>query len=133
MKLFKMNKFISFFTFNNVIAITLAPFGIYIKDIYLNNKSIVNHEMIHWKQQMEMLIIFFYLCYIIEFIIRLIINFFVWIVMIKNNSENTYDSFSELRRYVYMSISFEKEAYKNENNLDYLTYRKLYSWIKYLK
>lgn len=70
-----------------------------------------------------MLIVFFYIWYIIEFIIRLIINFVVWIFMIKNNSENTYDSFSELRRYVYMSISFEKEAYKNENNLDYLNYR----------
>lgn len=35
--------------------------------------------------------------------------------------------------YAYHDISFEEEAYGNENNLEYLETRKHYSWTKYLK
>lgn len=70
----------------------------------------INHESIHTEQMKEMLYIFFYIWYIIEWIIRL---------FKKGNA--------------YRNISFEQEAYDNENNLDYLKTRKHYGWFKYLK
>lgn len=103
MRIKKMNWFVKFITFNNVIGVSLAPFGIYVKEEYLNYKYILNHEKIHWKQQVEMLIIFFYIWYLIEWSIKL---------------------------FSYSDISFEREAFNNDNNLEYLNVRKHYSWIK---
>jgi len=109
-KIKKMNKFIKFIVFNNVIAITLAPFAIYIRDDkIMNNEKTINHEKIHWKQQVEMLILPFYIWYLIEFIIRLFIN---------GNS-------------AYKKLLFEQEAYNNDKNYNYLNNRKMYSWLKY--
>jgi hypothetical protein len=105
-----MNKFVKFITGGWAAGITLAPFGIYLMKKYLKNKFIINHENIHWKQQMEMLIIFFYLWYIIEWIVKLFI----------------YGKFS------YYNLSFEREAYKYENNLNYIKNRKHFSWFKYI-
>jgi cytochrome c biogenesis protein ResB len=33
----------------------------------------------------------------------------------------------------YHDTPFEREAYANEFNSDYLTYRKLFAWVRYLK
>ena len=76
------------------------------------NKIDVNHETIHTKQMQELLYIFFYLWYVIEYLIRLIIY------------RNT--------KLAYRNISFEREAYQNQNDLDYLSNRKHYSWFNYL-
>lgn len=77
------------------------------------NKIDINHETIHTKQMQEMLYIFFYLQYVLEYLIRLIIY------------RNT--------KLAYRNISFEREAYQNQYNLDYLNNRKHYSWLKYIK
>lgn len=77
------------------------------------NKIDINHETIHTKQMQELLYIFFYLWYIIEYLIRLIIY------------KNT--------KLAYKNISFEREAYQNQSNLDYLNNRKHYSWFSYIK
>ncbi len=53
----KMNWFVKIITFNWAVGITLAPFGIYIKEAYLNNRRMIRHESIHWEQQMEMWIV----------------------------------------------------------------------------
>lgn len=108
MKIKQISKFLKFFIGASVVGITLAPFGVYVKR--LNDKLLINHELIHWKQQIEMLILPFYLWYIIEWFIRIFIN----------------------GRDAYVSLSFEREAYSNEKNLDYLKNRKSYAWIKYL-
>lgn len=68
----------------------------------------INHEEIHTAQMKEMGYIFFYVWYLIEWIIRL---------FMKGNA--------------YRNISFEREAYSNEYNLDYIKYRKHFSWFKY--
>ena len=68
----------------------------------------LRHEAIHTAQIKEMFYIFFYLWYLIEYVIKLI--------FCKGNA--------------YRSISFEREAYKHEHELDYK--RKKFSWIKYL-
>lgn len=111
MKIKKIGGFLKFIMGDNIAGITLSPFGIYVKEKYLTNAEIINHESIHWKQQMEMLIIFFYLWYLIEWLLK----------KIKYGKE------------AYDNISFEREAYTNENNLKYLETRKPYSWLKYIK
>jgi hypothetical protein len=105
-----MGKFLIFITGKYTSAITLAPFGIYVRKDFLNDKNTINHESIHWKQQMEMLILFFYAWYLLEWFIKL---FF-------------YGKKS------YYEISFEQEAYANENDLNYLNKRKHYAWMKYI-
>jgi len=109
-KVKKMGWFVSTITFGWAAGITLAPFGIYAKEKYLTWQSMINHESIHWKQQMEMLIIFFYLWYLIEWIIRIFVN----------------------GKKAYISLAFEREAYQNDDNLDYLKTRKRFSWFKYI-
>ncbi len=94
------------------VGITLWPF-IIIKDSRLKeDTSFVNHEEIHLVQQRELLVIPFYIWYTLEYIVRLI--------QYKNANE------------AYRNISFEREAYYNEDDLFYLKYRKAWSFIKYL-
>ena len=106
----KMGWFLSLVTSTNVRAITLMPFGIYIRERFMTDKTIINHEMIHVQQQFEMLFIFFYLWYFIEWLIRIFVN----------------------GRRAYVMISFEQEAYGNEKNMDYLKTRKHFCWLKYI-
>lgn len=76
----------------------------------LSRKSI-NHEMIHTEQMKELLYVFFYLWYFIEWLIELVLPPY--------NKD-------------YSDISFEEEAYMHEDNLDYIKQRKRYNWIKYV-
>lgn len=71
------------------------------------------HENIHLRQQKEMLVVFFYLWYAIEWIVRLI--------QYKDSHE------------AYRNISFEREAYNNEYDDEYLGIRKSYEWVHYLR
>lgn len=76
------------------------------------SKYELNHERIHTRQIVELLGIFFYLFYFIEWLIRLI----------------QYRS----RIVAYYNISFEREAYCNDRNLDYLATRKRFAFIHYM-
>lgn len=75
------------------------------------SKVLINHERIHFRQQIELLILPFYLWYVIEYLIH----------RIKGKSSNQ----------AYMSISFEREAYANDDDLAYLKKRRLWSFWKY--
>lgn len=77
------------------------------------NKVLLNHERIHLRQQIELLVIPFYLWYGIEFVVR----FFQY----KNWDK------------AYRTISFEREAYDNESDLEYLKKRKFWRFWKFLK
>jgi hypothetical protein len=110
MKIKKINGFLNFFLSGGVIGITLWPFGIYFRDPAKMTKNDKNHEEIHWEQQKEMAGIFFYLWYIIEWSIKILIY--------GGNS--------------YYNISFERESYLNEKNLNYLSARKRFNWVKYI-
>lgn len=68
-----------------------------------------NHEAIHTAQMKELLYIFFYLWYFIEWLVLLI--------KYKNTNK------------AYRNIRFEKEAYNNEFDLDYLKTRKHYNYL----
>jgi hypothetical protein len=105
------SNFVKRISFNFAAAITLWPFGIYLKrDKYLNNKVLINHELIHWEQQKEMLGIFFYVIYLIE-----------WTLKTGVYGKNA-----------YKNISFERESNEYEKDLNYLNNRKRYAWINYL-
>ena len=91
----------------------LYPFILLKRKEYIMNHYIINHETIHLKQQKELFIIFFYILYGLEYICRLFqykFNFYT----------------------AYKNISFEREAYKNEQNLNYTRERKPYNFIKYI-
>jgi len=83
-------------------AIALFPFIIMPTSTLITDK-LINHERIHLQQQIEMLVIPFYIWYLIAFFKK-----------------------------GYREISFEKEAYAHENDLTYLRKRKLWSFLKYL-
>lgn len=74
---------------------------------------IINHEAIHYAQQKELLFIFFFIFYALEFLLRYIQTGFKW-------------------HLAYRNISFEQEAYDQERDLNYLPKRKSYAWIKYI-
>lgn len=94
-------------------GITLFPF-VFMRDKSLAlNPVFVNHERIHLRQQAELLVIPFYLWYITEYFIRRL----------------QYPTQKE----AYRNISFEREAYANETNMEYLKSRKLLSFLKYSK
>lgn len=93
-------------------GVTFFPF------VFLADKKdkahtvLLNHERIHIRQQVELLIVFFFVWYFVEYLARLI--------QYKN------------RREAYYNISFEREAYANEKDLDYLKKRSFWNFLKYL-
>lgn len=86
--------------------------------VFLKDKELVcdpvfmNHEHIHLRQQIELLVLPFFLWYGIEYLFRLI-------------------QYLNIHQ-AYRNISFEREAYTNQNALDYLHQRRLFGFIKYL-
>jgi len=75
------------------------------------DKNLINHEKIHLRQQLELLIFPFYIVYSLEFLFRLI-QFRNW-------------------QLAYRNISFEREAYGNQKDLNYLKSRPFWNFLKY--
>nr|WP_299073120.1 hypothetical protein [uncultured Allomuricauda sp.] len=100
------------FFYRNYVGLSLWPF-IFLKEGSLKKDEVlINHERIHLKQQQELLIVPFYILYILEWILRTILYL------------NSYRA--------YQNISFEREAYANENNMGYLSHRKTFGFLDYL-
>jgi hypothetical protein len=76
-----------------------------------SNRVIINHENIHLRQQLELLIIPFYLLYLLNYLLNLL---YYW----------HHDK-------AYRNIVFEREAYSNETNMDYLKQRKFWNWTRF--
>jgi len=93
-------------------GIALWPFILVKSKAYKTNAVFINHERIHLKQQLELLILPFYLWYGLEFLLRLL----------------TYKNHLK----AYKNISFEREAYSKEADLHYLKRRKPWAFIMYL-
>jgi hypothetical protein len=94
------------------VGVTIFPF-VFLKCKALKEDVVLlNHEKIHLKQQLELLIIPFFVIYGFEFLIRLL-QYKRWSL-------------------AYRNISFEREAYFQEAQLNYLKHRRLYSFLKYL-
>ena len=93
-------------------GLALFPFVFVKYSLDKKNLVFVNHERIHLRQQLELLIIPFFVLYFLEFFLRLI--------QYRNVD------------LAYRNISFEREAYANEKDLDYLKNRFLWRFIKYI-
>ncbi len=93
-------------------GITLFPFIILRHKALKENKTLLNHEKIHLRQQLELLIVFFYIWYGLEFFIRLL--------------------YYKNRNQAYRNSCFEREAYRNEKDLDYLKKRSFWGFLKYV-
>lgn len=74
-------------------------------------RETINHELIHSSQIKEYLYIFFYLFYLLEWFFRIL------------QFRNSYKA--------YRNISFEREAYSNSDNLNYLETRRRFSNFRY--
>lgn len=121
--------------FKGFMAMCVWPF-IFVRNAAASHYNTVanNHEHIHAEQQKELLMVgvvlaaigfpfiglwavlfapIFFWWYGIEWIYRLI--------QYRNQNQ------------AYRNISFEREAYANESDLGYLSTRRKFSWIKYLK
>jgi hypothetical protein len=96
-------------------GITIFPF-IIIRERFINyhypkaTDKLLNHEKIHIEQQKEMLILPFFVFYFIEWLVKLFIYGFK----------------------SYRNLSFEREAYKFEGDMTYLSNRKRYAFLKYV-
>lgn len=106
------------FTFKHIlpkhyVALTLWPLIIVKDKRLLRDSVLLNHERIHLKQQRELFIIPFYFLYFCEWLLRLCIY------------RNWY--------HAYRNISFEREAYKHEEDLCYLRNRKSWSFLRYIR
>lgn len=84
-------------------------------------KRDINHESIHTEQMKEMLYIFFYIWYLIEWMIKIPCSWFY--KQPKNHRA--------ISKVAYRSISFEQEAFYNQYDYEYLEgKRKRYNWLK---
>jgi len=93
-------------------GMAVFPFVVVKYDFDKTNWTFVNHEKIHLKQQLELLILPFFIWYFFEYLIRLI--------QYKNKD------------LAYRNISFEREAYSNERNSNYLKNRSFFQFLKYI-
>lgn len=91
-------------------AMTIFPFILFRHRL---PEWLLQHERIHLRQQIELLILPFYIWYFLEFMIRYLQT--------------------GQRLQAYKSISFEREAYKNDHNLNYLSERKVWNFLRYVK
>ena len=102
------------------------------------NAHTVRHEAIHTAQMRNMLYSFFYIWYGIEWFIKL----WFCIKEAKTEYENqkmsvymvVHRSFLTVWSNVaYYNVSFEREAYQNDSDITYLSHRKFFNHLKYLK
>ncbi|MEI6754715.1 MAG: hypothetical protein WCK78_16305 [Paludibacter sp.] len=96
----------------HISGITLFPFIILREKALKQDKRIMNHERIHIRQQVELLVLPFYVVYLIEYAVGLI--------KYRNKMK------------AYLNISFEREAYRHDANLDYLKKRQWWAWRIYI-
>lgn len=92
-------------------GLTVFPFVFLKHHLDKGNEVFINHERIHLRQQLELLIIPFFIWYFSEYILRLI-------------------QYKD-RDLAYRNISFEREAYANEKDLNYLKKRFFWNFLKY--
>ncbi|MBA4153761.1 MAG: hypothetical protein C0512_05385 [Flavobacterium sp.] len=92
-------------------GLTLFPFVFLKHHGDKHNAVLLNHERIHIRQQIELLIIPFFLWYGLEFLYK-------WI---KYKDRNL----------AYRNICFEREAYQNEKNLYFLKQRSFWNFFNY--
>lgn len=110
-----------------VLLNNIIPFGSYVAinlfGLVLSRRPLSkverNHEYIHTLQQRELLWVGFYLWYMIEWMVRIIQSF-------------NFSTFKFSAKRAYYTISFEREAYAHQDDLDYRHHRPFWAWRKLL-
>lgn len=94
-------------------GMALFPFVLVKEREYALDPVLMNHERIHLRQQLEMLILPFYILYIVNYLFNL----------------SKYG-----HHYVaYRKMYYEREAYVNERNMKYLKNRKFWAFLGYIR
>lgn len=92
-------------------GMALFPF-ILLKDAAFKHDAVfMNHERIHLRQQLELLVLPFYILYLINYLFNLL--------RYKDHNK------------AYLNIVFEREAYTNEYDPNYLSRRKFCTFLRY--
>jgi hypothetical protein len=93
-------------------AMAIYPFMLFKNKRVSLDGRVIRHELIHFRQQLELLVLPFYILYLLNYLLNLIIY-------------RDHDK-------AYRNISFELEAYSNDQDADYLLNRKMFAWFNYL-
>lgn len=101
-----------YFFYRNWVGLSLWPFIILKEPELTRDMVLMNHERIHLRQQREMFILPFYLWYITEWLLKS-----AWYL-------SAYKA--------YRNLSFEREAYRHESDLTYLTKRNVFAFTRYI-
>lgn len=94
-------------------AMAIYPFILIKKAVYKKDEILINHEKIHHRQQLELLVIPFYVLYVLNYLLN--------VLKYKNHHQ------------AYLNIVFEREAFARELEFDYLKNRKFFAWCNYIK
>lgn len=93
-------------------GIALFPFIIINSEVNSERQLVLlNHERIHIRQQLELLIVPFYILYLLNYLVN----------------RFRFDSHQE----AYRNIIFEREAFKKEKDSVYLSERKMWNFLNY--
>lgn len=107
------NKFTSWLLGKRYAAMCLVPFLLVAPGVDLTTDAVtLNHEKIHARQQIEMVWLFFFLWYFLEYLVRFILYR------------------SHVR--AYLNLSHEREAYAHAADLGYLETRRPFAWFRFL-
>lgn len=94
-------------------AMALFPFILVRQKQLKYDAQLIRHETIHFRQELELLIIPFYILYLLNYLINLL----------RYRDHNK----------AYFNIAFEREAYAYEADSNYLKTRPFWAWVKFLK
>lgn len=83
---------------------------LFVREGAVMSERMIRHETIHTKQMKELLFIPFYILYVIEWLVKL--PFY--------------------GKQAYWNISFEREAYSNDEDMCYLITRRRFAFLKYI-
>jgi len=105
--------FVVYVPFLNVAGMAIFPFILVGKKHYRYDAILINHEKIHLAQQLELLVLPFYFCYLGNYLINLF--------------------FYQGHHEAYLNIFFEREAYAYEGDLNYLRKRRFWAFLQFWK
>ena len=109
-----VSRFLTFvFSFGFAKGVLVFPFILLADRRYREDTVLLNHERIHYRQAVELLVVGFYLLYLVEFLVRYLQH--------RN------------RQQAYYRISLEREAYQHERDLGYLSQRKAWAFRYYYR
>ena len=97
---------------NGFRGMTVFPFVVVRDRDAKNYLVLMNHERIHLRQQMELLVLPFFVLYGLDYLVKLI----------RYRDKNV----------AYRNVVFEREAYENEKDLEYLKSRSFWKFLRYL-